>query len=94
MRFVRCGLILITMLSVAVGVSAQGLDTAKIDEVLGRSGQKTGDVYKVGFPRTDLHVSVHGLAIRPGWPLALGSPFWAPTATPWPWAIWCCSKTN
>jgi hypothetical protein len=32
-----------------------------------------GDVYKVGFPRTDLHVSVHGLAIKPG--LALGS--WA-----------------
>ena len=41
--------------------------------VLGRSGQKTGDVYRVGFPRTDLHVSVHGLAIKPG--LALGS--WA-----------------
>jgi hypothetical protein len=52
---------------------AQGLDTAKIDSQLGRSGQKGGDVYKVGFPRTDLHVSVHGLAIKPG--LALGS--WA-----------------
>jgi hypothetical protein len=33
----------------------------------------TGDVYTVGFPRSDLHVSVHGLAIKPG--LALGS--WA-----------------
>src|SRR6266849_3724587 len=53
--------------------AAQGLDTAKIDSQLGRSGQKAGDVYKVGFPRTDLHVSVHGLAIKPG--LALGS--WA-----------------
>jgi len=53
--------------------AAQGLDTAKIDSQLGRSGQKIGDVYKVGFPRTDLHVSVHGLAIKPG--LALGS--WA-----------------
>jgi len=53
--------------------SAQGLDTAKIDQALGRSGQKIGDVYKFGFPRTDLHVSVHGLAIKPG--LALGS--WA-----------------
>src|ERR1700732_2772943 len=52
---------------------AQGLDTAKIDSQLGRSGQKIGDVYKVGFPRTDLHVSVHGIAIKPG--LALGS--WA-----------------
>lgn len=52
---------------------AQSLDVAKIDAQLGRSGQKTGDVYKVGFPRTDLHVSVHGLAIKPGF--ALGS--WA-----------------
>ena len=53
--------------------TAQGLDTAKIDSQLGRSGQKSGDVYRVGLPRTDLHVSVHGLAIKPG--LALGS--WA-----------------
>ena len=43
------------------------------DQALGRSGQKIGDVYKFGFPRTDLQVSVHGLAIKPG--LALGS--WA-----------------
>lgn len=54
-------------------VGAQGVTTGPIDEVLGRSGQKTGDVYKVGFPRSDLHVSVHELAIKPG--LALGS--WA-----------------
>jgi hypothetical protein len=54
-------------------VGGQGLDTAKIDQALGRSGQKIADVYKVGFPRTDLHVSVHGLALKPG--LALGS--WA-----------------
>src|SRR5713226_10337502 len=59
------------LLPLAAG--AQGLDATKIDNQLGRSGQKTGDVYKVGFPRTDLHVSVHGLAIKPG--LALGS--WA-----------------
>ena len=54
-------------------VRAQGVTTAPIDEVLGRSGQKTGDAYKVSFPRSDLHVAVHGLAIKPG--LALGS--WA-----------------
>ena len=51
----------------------QGLDTAKIDEAMGRSGQKTVDVYRLGFPRTDLHVSVAGVEIKPG--LALGS--WA-----------------
>ncbi len=52
---------------------AQGLDTAKIDHALGRSGAKLGDVYKVGFPRTDLHVTLGGVTIKPG--LALGS--WA-----------------
>jgi hypothetical protein len=66
-------LILLAVIALPVAASAQGLDTAKIDQALGRSGQKIGDVYKVGFPRTDLHVSVHGLAIKPG--LALGS--WA-----------------
>jgi hypothetical protein len=66
-------LTLICVLSVPLLVRAQGLNTATIDQALGRSGQKTGDVYKVSFPRTDLHVSVKGVAIKPG--LALGS--WA-----------------
>ena len=61
------------LLSWPVIAAAQGLDTAKIDDVLGRSGQKSGDVYRVGFPRTDLHVSVDGVEVKPG--LALGS--WA-----------------
>src|SRR3984893_18672966 len=65
--------LLIGVLSLPLVVHAQGLSTAPIDQALGRSGQKTGDVYKVSFLRTDLHVSVHGLAIKPG--LALGS--WA-----------------
>src|SRR6202051_2148941 len=64
---------LICVLSLPILVRAQGVTTATIDEVLGRSAQKSGDVYKVSFPRSDLHVSVHGLAIKPG--LALGS--WA-----------------
>ncbi|MHB8559415.1 MAG: DUF1259 domain-containing protein [Candidatus Acidiferrales bacterium] len=66
-------LMLISILCLPLVVAAQGLDTAKIDQALGRSGQKLGDVYKVGFPRTDLHVVVRGVAVKPG--LALGS--WA-----------------
>lgn len=73
MTFVRRLLILISVLFVPMAMSAQGLDTAKIDQALGRTGQKTGDVYRVGFPRTDLHVVADGIAIKPG--LALGS--WA-----------------
>jgi hypothetical protein len=40
---------------------------------VGRSGQKAGDVYRLGFPRTDLHVSIGGVEIKAE--LALGS--WA-----------------
>src|SRR5690242_12959623 len=49
------------------------MDITSIDQALGRSGQKSGEVYKLSFPRTDLHVAVNGVAIKPG--LALGS--WA-----------------
>jgi Domain of Unknown Function (DUF1259) len=71
--FQRFVILLSASIVLPFALSAQGLDTAKIDQALGRPGQKIGDVYKVGFPRTDLHVSVHGLVIKPG--LALGS--WA-----------------
>ena len=37
-------LILSVALCLPVMVAAQGLDTAKIDEAMGRAGQKTGDV--------------------------------------------------
>lgn len=73
MRYARCLSVVISILVFSTVVSAQGLDTSKIDQKLGRSGQKMGDVYKVGFPRTDLHVVLHGVTIKPG--LALGS--WA-----------------
>ena len=68
----RCFLIL-TALALPVCLSAQGVDSSKIDQVLGRSGEKTGNVYRVSFPRSDLHVAVHGVSIKAG--LALGS--WA-----------------
>ena len=66
-------LTLLGVLLIPVALAAQGLDTTKIDQALGRSGQKLGDVYKVGFPRADLHVTLQGVSIKPG--LALGS--WA-----------------
>ncbi len=50
-----------------------GLDVVGIDKAIGRSGQINGDVYRVTFPRTDLNVTIDGVAVKPG--LALGS--WA-----------------
>jgi hypothetical protein len=73
MRSVGDLLLLVLTLMLPASIAAQGIDASKIDQALGRPGQKLGDVYKVGFPRTDLHISVHGLAVKPG--LALGS--WA-----------------
>lgn len=61
------------VLALPIVLVAQGLDIAKIDAALGRSGQQTGNVYRIGFPCTDLRVTVDGISIRPG--LALGS--WA-----------------
>lgn len=70
---VRCLVSLGVLLFLPLAVRSQGLNTSAIDQALGRSGQKSGEVYKVGFPRTDLHVTVHGVAVKAG--LALGS--WA-----------------
>jgi len=50
-----------------------GLDVVAIDRAIGRSGTILGDVYKISFPRTDLSVTVDGVAVKAGF--ALGS--WA-----------------
>lgn len=49
----------------------QQLNTKAIDQIIGRSGELKGDVYKIGLPRTDLKVTADGEPIKPG--LALGS---------------------
>ncbi len=64
----------ICVLTLPTLLHAQGVTTAPIDQALGRSGQKTGDAYRVSFPRTDLHVSVN-------W--ARGRLSSEPTTTPW-----------
>src|SRR5258708_17273076 len=45
-------------------------DWNKVGEALGKSGSsQPGDVYRVGVPRTDLKVSLDGVAIKPGFAL-------------------------
>jgi Domain of Unknown Function (DUF1259) len=44
----------------------------KVENAIGKTGSmQPGDVFKIGLPRTDLAVAVHGVAINPT--LALGS---------------------
>jgi biotin operon repressor len=48
-----------------------GNDWKQVEDAMGRPGQVTGDVIRFGMPRKDLHVTLNGVAIKPG--LALGS---------------------
>jgi hypothetical protein len=73
MKSLKRSAIWIFFLCLPVVLGAQQFNTAAIDTALGRTGSWSGSVYKVSFPRTDLHVTVRGVPIRPG--LALGS--WA-----------------
>ena len=49
---------------------AQDVNWQKVDEALGRKAAVTDDVHRYGFPRTDLSVTLDGVAVKPG--LALG----------------------
>jgi hypothetical protein len=49
---------------------AQGPDWTKVDAALGKTATVSGEVHRYGFPRSDLHVTVDGVAIKPA--LALG----------------------
>src|SRR5690242_5648204 len=59
-------------LALGVGASAQAAtDWAHVDQILGRKGaEQAGGVHRYGFPRSDLTVTVDGVAIKPS--LALG----------------------
>ena len=49
---------------------AQEIDWKKVDEAFGRSAAAVGgDVHRYGFPRTDLHVTLDGVTIKPAFAL-------------------------
>ena len=55
----------------ATPVLAASPDWSQVDQALGKTGaDQPGGVHKIGLPRTDLHVTVDGVAIKPS--LALG----------------------
>jgi hypothetical protein len=56
----------------ALPASAADIDWAKVDQALGKPGaDQPGGVHKYGLPRTDLQVTLDGVAIKPAF--ALGS---------------------
>jgi len=56
--------------SFAGAANAQQVDWQKVDDAFGRKPAVSGDVHRYGFPRTDLSVTLDGVAIKPA--LALG----------------------
>ncbi len=58
------------ILSLVSSAHAQQIDWQKVDETLGRKPAVSSDVHRYGFPRTDLAVTLDGVAIKPA--LALG----------------------
>ncbi|MCA1654644.1 MAG: DUF1259 domain-containing protein, partial [Sphingomonadales bacterium] len=60
------------LLLIAASPASGAPDWQAVDHVLGRTGAvQAGGVHRYGFPRSDLHVTLDGVAIRPA--LALGS---------------------
>jgi hypothetical protein len=45
---------------------AAGIDWKKVDAALGKTATVAGDVHRYGLPRSDLQVSLDGVAIKPG----------------------------
>jgi Domain of Unknown Function (DUF1259) len=58
-----------TLAALASSAFAQEVDWKKVDEAFGRGGAVAGDVHRYGFPRTDLQVTLDGVAIKPAFAL-------------------------
>src|SRR3954469_2948532 len=69
---VTIGVCLLSPASVffASAARAQSINWQKVDETLGRRPVVSDDAHRYGFPRTDLSVTLDGVAIKPA--LALG----------------------
>jgi hypothetical protein len=59
-----CGVVLST-----AAAHAQGIDWDKIDATFARKAAVAGEIHRYGFPRTDLQVTLDGVAIRPAFAL-------------------------
>ena len=63
-------LALTTALLLSLPARAADIDWKKVDAALGKTATVSGEVHRYGLPRSDLHVTLDGVAIKPA--LALG----------------------
>jgi Domain of Unknown Function (DUF1259) len=55
--------------ALTTAAGAQEIDWSKVDDAFGRKPVVAGDVHRYGFPRTDLSVTLDGVAIKPAFAL-------------------------
>src|SRR5213596_316746 len=71
-RPVAIALVLAVLTAAVPPSGAAEPDWKAVEQALGKSGQlQPGDVFRIGMPRTDLNVTVKGVAVKAGF--ALGS---------------------
>ena len=63
-------LMLVAALAFPAVAKAADIDWKKVDAALGKTATVSGEVHRYGIPRSDLHVTLDGVAIKPA--LALG----------------------
>jgi hypothetical protein len=73
MRAIQVLVTSMAALTFTTAANAQEIDWKKVDTALGKTAAVSGEVHRYGFPRSDLQVTVDGVAIKPA--LALGG--WA-----------------
>jgi hypothetical protein len=61
---------LLCALAMPTFTKAADIDWKKVDAALGKTAAVSGEVHRYGIPRSDLHVTLDGVAIKPA--LALG----------------------
>jgi len=84
------GIISLLALGACTSASAADIDWSKIDQAIGKKGsEQPGGVHKYGLPRSDLQVTVDGVATNRRWRSARGSLFNPQAMVPCSWATWC-----
>jgi hypothetical protein len=63
-------LILVAAMAFSALAKAAEIDWKKVDAALGKTAAVSGEVHRYGLPRSDLHVTLDGVTIKPA--LALG----------------------
>ncbi len=63
-------LTLLAAMAIPPLADAADIDWKKVDAALGKTAAVSGEVHRYGIPRSDLHVTLDGVAIKPA--LALG----------------------